>query len=290
MNNNMEQKVIAGKSRSRISKSTILIIAVIISIPLLMMFITCCKNPSTPAGYEGYIKRGAIIGKTKYYGKQTGPTSTGLGWLLKVQNIDFRWQTYSEKFMVMSADNLELSFNAHIVMRAKPGSVKEIVEVYGAGKWYMRTVKEPFRNAVYEAVAGYEALEAKDKRELIAERVVEKFNAYLKGKPFEVSSTVIGTINLPEQVANSQQLKIAKQTKLEQKGFEIDIAKKDKEIRIIEAEGIAASQKIINSTLTPQYLQHEAIKAQMDMANSPNHSTVYIPSGANGIPLIKMLE
>ena len=290
MNNNMEQEVIAGKSISRITKSTILIIAMIISIPLLIIFFTCFRNPSTPAGYEGYVKRGAIIGKTRYCGKQTGPTSTGLSWLMKVQNIDFRWQTYSENFMVMSADNLELSFNAHIVMRAKPGSVKEIVEVYAGEKWYMRTVKEPFRNAVYEAVAGYEALEAKDKRELIAERVVEKFNAYLNGKPFEVSNTVIGTINLPEQVAKSQQLKIAKQTKLEQKGFEIDIAKKDKEIRIIEAEGIAASQKIINTTLTLQYLQHEAIKAQMDMADSPNHTTVYIPSGANGIPLIKILE
>lgn len=58
----------------------------------------------------------------------------------------------------------------------------------------------------------------------------------------------------------------------------------------MEQKVIAATQKIINSTLTSQYLQHEAIKAQMDMANSPNHSTVYIPSGANGIPLIKMLE
>ena len=83
MNNNMEQKVITGKSRSRFTKSTILIIAMIISIPLLMMFFTCFRNPSTPAGYEGYIKRGAIIGKAKYYGKQAGPTSTGLGWLLK---------------------------------------------------------------------------------------------------------------------------------------------------------------------------------------------------------------
>ena len=78
--------------------------------------------------------------------------------------------------MVMSDDTLVLSFIAHIVMRAKSGSIKEIVEVYGGRKWYTRTVKEPFRNAVYEAVAGYEALEAKDKRELIAERVIKKFN------------------------------------------------------------------------------------------------------------------
>ena len=34
-------------------------------------------------------------------------------------------------------------------------------------------------------------------------------------------------------------------------------------------------------------LQHEAIQAQLAMSQSPNHTTVYIPSGENGIPIIK---
>jgi len=180
------------------------------------------KNPYTPPGHEGYIKRGAIVGQVTYYGSQVGPASTGLGWLLYVENIDFRWRTFSEKFMVMSADNLELNFNAHVVMRPKPGSVKEIVEIYGGENWYDRTIAEPFRNAVYEAVAGYKALEAKDKREIIADNVRKKFNSYLTGKPFQVASIVVGTINLPQKVAQSQELKIAKQTELEQKDFEIE--------------------------------------------------------------------
>jgi len=49
--------------------------------------------------------------------------------------------------------------------------------------------------------------------------------------------------------------------------------------------------QIINIDMRPEtYLQHEAIQTQLVMANSPNHSTVYIPSGANGIPLVKLVE
>ena len=52
--------------------------------------------------------------------------------------------------------------------------------------------------------------------------------------------------------------------------------------------GIAEAQRIINATLTPNYLQHEAIQAQEEMAASPNHTTVYIPVGTNGLPLVHM--
>ena len=51
-------------------------------------------------------------------------------------------------------------------------------------------------------------------------------------------------------------------------------------------KGIAQAQEIINTTLTENYLQHEAINAQRAMANSPNHTTVYIPVGSNGIPIV----
>ena len=70
----------------------------------------------------------------------------------------------------------------------------------------------------------------------------------------------------------------------------IEVEKQKAAIRIVEAEGIAASQKLINATLTDKYLQHEAIKAQMLMAGSPNHTQIYIPVGQNGIPIVKTVE
>jgi len=60
------------------------------------------------------------------------------------------------------------------------------------------------------------------------------------------------------------------------------VEKQKAQIRIVDAEGIAKSQQIINATLTDRICNMRPIQAQMTMANSPNHTTIYIPSGNNG--------
>jgi hypothetical protein len=70
----------------------------------------------------------------------------------------------------------------------------------------------------------------------------------------------------------------------------IEVEKKKAEVRVAEAHGIAESQAIISTSLTSNYLQYLAIGAQKEMAHSPNHTQVYIPSGPNGIPLVKNVE
>lgn len=70
----------------------------------------------------------------------------------------------------------------------------------------------------------------------------------------------------------------------------IQVEKQKAQIRIVEAGGIAESQKIINSSLTNTYLQYLAIQAQKEMAGSPNHTQIYIPVGTNGIPMVKTIE
>ncbi len=70
----------------------------------------------------------------------------------------------------------------------------------------------------------------------------------------------------------------------------IQVEKQKAEIRIVEAKGIATSQKIIDKSLTDQYLQYLAIQAQEKMAGSPSHTQIYIPVGNNGIPLVKTID
>lgn len=78
--------------------------------------------------------------------------------------------------------------------------------------------------------------------------------------------------------------------KIQQTAQLVQVEKQKADIKVAEAHGIAEAQQIINATLTDRYLQHEAINAQERMANSPNHSTIYIPSGNNGIPLVKTVD
>ena len=61
----------------------------------------------------------------------------------------------------------------------------------------------------------------------------------------------------------------------------------DAEVR--RAKGAAISARLIGESLerNPNYLQYLAIQSQKSMADSPNHTTVYIPTGASGLPLVK---
>lgn len=64
---------------------------------------------------------------------------------------------------------------------------------------------------------------------------------------------------------------------------EVFVERQKAQVRIAEAEGIAEAQRIIDSSLTPAYLQYLAIQA---IEGSMNR-VIYIPSGENGIPLIR---
>lgn len=70
----------------------------------------------------------------------------------------------------------------------------------------------------------------------------------------------------------------------------IEVEKKKASVRVAEAHGIAESQKIIDSSLTTNYLTYLAIGAQKEMAHSPNHTQIYIPVGNGGIPLVKNVD
>jgi len=90
--------------------------------------------------------------------------------------------------------------------------------------------------------------------------------------------------------ANEANTSLVNELRIQQTEQLVQVERQKAQIRIVDAEGIARSQQIINATLTDRYLQHEAIQAQSQMANSPNHTTIYIPSGNNGIPLVKTVD
>jgi hypothetical protein len=251
--------------------------------------LTSCSNPNTPAGHEGYVfENPRIFGAGGYRGVLIGPSNYGVSlWRNQVINIDVRPNTYTENFKILVKDDLNISFNFHAVVSINSESIKSVVDEYGGENWYQRFVREPFRTYVRNAVQKYNSRELKINRDPISEEVTLKLNEYLLGTPFNLKNVVVGNINYPAIVATAVEKKLAAQQLLSEKSTQKEIAKKDADIRVEEAKGIAQAQKIINATLTANYLQHEAINAQLEMAKSPNHTTVYIPVGTNGIPLIK---
>jgi len=254
----------------------------------LSLILMGCTNPYTPAGHEGYVfERPRLWGQGGFRGVVAGPRNYGLSaWNNVVINIDMRPTTYAEEFKILAKDDLNVAFQFHAVIAVVPGRVEDVVQRYGGTDWYNRFVRQSFRTFVRDSVQKYESRKIKSNRDAIAAEVNQLLQTYLDGTPFKLVNLVVGNIDYPEIVARAVEKKLAAQQLLEEKQVQKEIAKQDAEIRIEEAKGIAQAQRIINSTLTAYYLQHEAIQAQQIMANSPNHTTVYIPVGANGLPLV----
>jgi len=259
-----------------------------------------CTNPSTPAGYVGYVTKHPYTMPARFYELQTGPTSTGLGWMLFVTNISVTPNTSTEQFVgptaVLAKDNLHIEFQAHLLWKVDPENVRLFVEKYGETGpnpleyAYDNFIKEPFRTYTRDEVQKYNGLDIKDNIDTIGSSVQSRVLQLTKGTPFTIISVVIGNIQYPETVANSVANKLAATQVLEQTTIEIQTAKAKAQIREAEAEGIAKAMEAINTKLTPLYVQYEAIQAQQRMINSPNHTEVYIPVGPMGVPMVGTMK
>jgi len=261
-------------------------------------------NPFTPAGYVGYLTKGAVFGRSTFYGVQRGPTSAGRTWLLDVTNVSVTPYTYSEDFTnndaVLSRDNLKISFRVHTVWRIDDRQVPLFMERYSTTVRsdqsdrapdsivqvaYGNFVREPLRTFARDEVQRRNGLEVKDALIAIGDAVLMRIRAYAAGSPFVVTSVVVGNVQYPNEVADAVSKKLAATQDLQRKDTEIEIERKERTKREVQAQGIANAMQIIRGQLSTMYIQHEAIEAQRLMVNSPNHTVVYIPVGPMGVPI-----
>ena len=267
------------------------------------------SNPFTPAGYVGYLTKGAIMGQSRFYGVQRGPTSPGRTWLLKATNISITPYTYSETFSgedaVLSRDNLKIAFRVHTVWRVDDQRVPLFMDRFSTTLTraiaekdpdaivkvaYEHFVREPLKTYARDEVQRRNGLLVKDELIAIGDAVLDRIRRYTDGSPFLITSVVVGNVQYPEEVATAVSRKLAATQELERKDTEIEIERKERTKREVQAQGIANAMQIIRGQLSSMYIQHEAIEAQKQMVNSQNHTVVYIPVGPMGVPITGTFE
>jgi regulator of protease activity HflC (stomatin/prohibitin superfamily) len=211
--------------------------------------------------------------------------------------------TYTEEFVgdqaVLSRDNLKISVAVLTVWRVDEGRIPLFMERYSTtvtngstekspdaiGKTaYSHFVRELLRTFARDEVQRRNGLLVKEELVPIGEAVLKRIRDYAASNPFIVTSVVVGNVQYPAEVADAVARKLAATQELERKDTEIEIERKERTKREVQAAGIANAMQIIRG-LSELYVQHEAIEAQKMMVNSPNHTTVYIPVGPMGVPL-----
>lgn len=199
-------------------------------------------------------------------------------------------------------DNLSLrDFDVTVYYRVKDSAVAELQAKYAGqsmrapeGGYYLPAFELVFRvarNVAYEEIARVDSLVMHTRRDQLADAIRANMQAELEKADqgvFGVTRVVIRSVMTDPSIEEAIRAAVANQKKLEAMAVQTEIAKKEAEIRVTEADGIARSNRIIAGSLTREYLQHEANQALLKFAEKGNTNTVVIPAGTQIAPMLNV--
>ncbi len=218
--------------------------------------------------------------------------------LVDVKTLDTKTQNYTmsavhdegdkdgdDAIRILTADGLQVEIDLTILYRVIPSEAPKIYREIGPT--YVEKIVRPITrtrirdNAVnYDAVALYST-----KRDEFQNRISKQIEQEFKLRGIFLENVLIRNINLPESVKKTIESKINAEQESQKMQFVLSKEKQEAERKRVEAQGIADYQRIISESLTDRQLQYEQIKAQKELAASPN-AKVIIMGGKGNVPVI----
>ncbi len=235
------------------------------------------------------------------FGKvQNDVLSSGLHFinpLVDVQKMDIKTQNYTmsgihdegtksgdDAIRVLTSDGLEVTIDLTVLYKVVPSEAPKLIRETGLD--YTDKIVRPLTrtkirdNAVYyEAVALYST-----KRDEFQQRIYNSIESDFKKRGLVLEQLLVRNITLPEPVKVSIEQKISAEQDAQKMQFVLQKETQEAQRKRIEAQGIADYQSIISASLTDKQLQYESIKAQLQIATSPN--TKVIIMGKSNSPVI----
>lgn len=242
------------------------------------------------------------VGVTSLFGNVGDhPLSSGLNFVNPLSNVtefDIKTQNYTmsashdegqkagdDAIRVLTADGLEVVIDLTVLYRVVAADAPKIYSEIGAD--YMDKIVRPITrtrirdNAVYyDAIALYST-----RRDEFQTRIYKTIEADFRKRGLLLEQLLIRNIDLPASVKKTIESKINAEQDAQKMQFVLQKEKQEAERKRVEAQGIADYQKILSTGLSDKQLQYEQIKAQRELAASPNAKIVIMGSRGN-VPLI----
>ncbi|MDJ1496917.1 prohibitin family protein [Cytophagaceae bacterium DM2B3-1] len=194
-------------------------------------------------------------------------------------------QAGGDAIRVLTADGLEVVIDLTVLYRVIDKEAPRILREMGTD--YRNKIVRPITrtkirdNAVYyDAVSLYSV-----KRDEFQDRIFKTIEADFKARGLMLEQLLVRNINLPESVKLAIESKINAEQESQKMQFVLAKERQEADRKRVEAQGIADYQKILSTGLSDKQLQYELIKAQKDIALSPN-AKVIILNGRNNTPIM----
>jgi regulator of protease activity HflC (stomatin/prohibitin superfamily) len=209
--------------------------------------------------------------------------------LVDVTTFDIQTQNYTmsavhaegqvqgdDAIRVLSSDGLEVTIDLSVLYKVNPAKAPFILQNIGMD-YVDKIVRTVSRTAIRDNAVNYAAVDLYSvKRQEFQDKINRTISLSFAKRGLELQQILIRNISLPASVRASIESKINAEQEAQKMQFVLQKERQEADRKRVEAQGIADYQKILSTGLSDKQLQYETIKAQKEIALSPNTKVIII--------------
>ena len=219
--------------------------------------------------------------------------------LYKVVKMDTRLQAYTmsaaaaegeikgdDAIEALTSEGLKIKLDITAWYRLIPEDAPKVYEKIG--KDYVSKIVRPLlRTAIRDIAVKHTAEDIySSKRDIIVDEIHKHSIELAKGKGIEIDKILLRNVKLPKEIEDAINAKIAADQEAQRMQFVLEREKREKQRKIIEAEGIREANRIIAQSLTANYIRWYRIEVLKQLINSPNNTIILLPEDLRSIPVM----
>ncbi len=191
----------------------------------------------------------------------------------------------ADSITALTKEGLNVDLDITVLYHLNEESASDIYRELGLD-YEEKIIRPTIRSIIREIIAQYDAKDIySEKRQEAAQKILSRLKEEIEPRGITIEEVLLRNVALPASLTKAIQDKLKAEQEAQKYDYLLEKERKEKERKIIEAEGQRDAQKIINESLTTNYLYYLYIKELKD-----RQGTIYVPTNPNtGMPLFRDL-
>ncbi|MFC1645420.1 prohibitin family protein [Patescibacteria group bacterium] len=271
-------------SRNKVWIAVAIVVAIIAIINVLVVI---------PAGYTGVQ---TLFGKVKV--KELASGMHVVNPFVNIEKMSIRTEEYTmsiaqgegqkygaDQIQALTKEGLMIDLDITVFHHLIEDKASDVYRELGSN-FQEKIIRPEIRSAIREVIAKYDAKDVySDKRAEVSSAINNRLTETVEPRGIVVEQVLLRNVTLPAKLSSSIQEKLQAEQESQRYDFLLEKEKKEADRKRIEAAGQRDSQKIIDESLTENYLEYLYIRELKD-----RQGTIYVPTGGNGLPLFKSVN
>ncbi len=190
-----------------------------------------------------------------------------------------------DSIAALTKEGLNVDLDITVLYKLNEEQASDVYKDVGLN-YEEKIIRPIIRSSIRGVIAQYEAKELySEKRQEATQGIADSLKLEIESRGIIIEDVLLRNIQLPTNLANSIQEKLQAEQESQKYEFLLQMEEKEKQRKIIEAEGQKEAQRIINQSLTQNYLYYLYINELKD-----REGTIYVPtSPSTGMPMFRNL-